>query len=268
MDLLPVIKNIGLSDKESRVYLACLELGSSAVSEIARRARINRVTCYSILEKLMQKGLISSIRQENKILFDATDPRLVSNDMTQRAKEFRAALPEFRRLRGDVIHPNVRYFEGLEGVKAIYEDTLTSSSEILNYSNSREIRQHWPEYDSEYVSQRVKHKIFLRGISPMDEHGLSVHSRDGISFREIRLVPSEEFTFTNEINIYDDKVAIISFQDVPPIGMIIQSAAIAATQRDIFTMAWRFASAFDATASASGSKRRPARDATRQTGAR
>ena len=44
-----------------------------------------------------------------------------------------------------------------------------------------------------------------------------------------------------EINIYDDKVSIISFGEDELVGMIIESHEIADTQRAIFAMAWSFA---------------------------
>ncbi len=70
--------------------------------------------------------------------------------------------------------------------------------------------------------------------------GEIVHSEDQKYFREIRLVPSDQFNFTNEIHIYDDKVAIISFKD-ELIGMILESIEIANSQRAIFNMCWQFA---------------------------
>lgn len=241
MNLVSIVKNIGLGEKEARVYLASLELGSSNVANISHRARVNRVTAYDILEKLMAKGLVNSFTKGGVRFYDATDPAIIAADMKRRETDFREALPEFKKLRGDAIHPRIRYFEGLEGIKAIYEDTLSSKTEILNYANSREIRAHWPEYDKDYVAARVKNNIYLRGIAPLDEHGKSVQSQDRSMHREILLVPAAEFSFTNEINIYDDKVAIISYKDVPLIGMIIESVEIANTQRDIFKMAWEFA---------------------------
>lgn len=244
MSLHSVVKNIGLTDKEAEVYLACLELGSSVVSDIARTARINRVTAYDVLEKLMKKGLVNSLIKKGTRYYDATDPASVASEMSTRVHDFKKALPDLKRLRGDAIHPRIRYFEGLEGIKAIYEDTLSSKTEILNYANSREIRTHWPNYDEEYVSKRVKKKIYLRGIAPLDEFGKEVKTQDKNAYREIRLVPSKDFSFTNEINVYDDKVAIISFKDEPLIGMIIESQEIANTQRDIFKMAWDFANKY------------------------
>lgn len=240
MSFLSVVKNIGLTEKQARVYLACLELGSSSVAHIAHHARINRVTAYDVLEKLLKKGMVNFLTKKGNRFYDATDPQMVASEMKRRALDFRKVLPDLRRLRGEAIHPRIRYFEGLDGIKAIYEDTLSSKTEILNYSNSREIRAHWPNYDEEYVTKRVKKKIWLCGIALDDSHGKWVQAKDQECYREIRLVSAKDFTFTNEINIYDDKVAITSFKDKPLIGMIIESTEIANTQRDIFKMAWAF----------------------------
>lgn len=238
--LIDTLRNIGLSEKEAKVYLACLELGSSVVSEIAKRAKINRVTTYDILDKLIGKGYINFISKDGIKYFDPTKPDLIFENTKRKVDNFQKALPDFRRLHGDTAHPRVHYFEGLSGIKAIYEDTLTSKSEILNYGNSKEIRDHWPEYDNEYVERRAKNKIFLRGIAPLDEVGLQVVSENKKYYRDIRLINPKKYNFTNEINIYDDKVSIISFRE-DLIGMIIESHEIADTQRTIFKMAWEMA---------------------------
>jgi len=152
------LKNIGLTDKEARVYLACLELGNSIVSEISKRAQINRVTTYDILEKLIQKGFINFVTKHKVKYFTATKPDLIFSDTKRKFEEFKQALPDLKRLHGETSHPRVRYFEGLAGIKSIYDDTLTSKTEILNYANSTEIREYWPTYDEDYVSKRAKRK--------------------------------------------------------------------------------------------------------------
>lgn len=235
-----ILYNIGLTDKEALVYLACIELGASPVSEIAEKAGINRVTTYDILDKLIHKGFVNFFNKQKMRYFSATDPEIISYETARKAEDLRQALPKLKRLHGSTNHPHIQYFEGIAGIKALYADSLSSKTEILNYANSREIRDHWPEYDHEYVQERVKRQIFLRGICPDDDYGKRVQSTDPEYYREIRLVPYAQFTFTNEINIYDDKVAISSFKN-ELIGMIIQSQAIADTQRDIFKMAWEYA---------------------------
>jgi HTH-type transcriptional regulator, sugar sensing transcriptional regulator len=238
--LIDALKNIGLTEKEARVYLACLELGNEVVSQISKRAQINRVTTYDILEKLIQKGFINFITKHKIKYFNATKPDLIFSDTKRKFEDFKRSLPALKRLHGETSHPRVRYFEGLAGIKSVYEDTLTSKGEILNYANSTEIREYWPTYDQDYVAKRAKRKIFLRGIAPLDKEGIKVASENKKYNRDIRLVQKDEYNFSNEINIYDNKVAIISFNE-GLIGMIIESKEIADTQRVIFKMAWELA---------------------------
>ncbi|MBI4232004.1 hypothetical protein HY605_02125 [Candidatus Peregrinibacteria bacterium] len=172
--------------------------------------------------------------------FSSIEPEILLEEYEKRTNDLRSFMPKFKSLKGEINHPRVRYFEGLEGIKTIYADTLSSGTEILNYSNSAEIRQYWPNYDKEYVSERAKKNIYLRGICPKDKAGETVKLQDKKYLREFRLIPSEQFNFTNEINIYDDKVSIISFKD-ELIGMIIESHEISNSQRAIFNMCWQFA---------------------------
>lgn len=237
--LLDTLKDIGLNDKEARIYLATLELGSSGASDIAKRAKLNRVTTYDILDKLIKKGFINFITKDGQKHFDATEPDLLFEDRKRRINAFEDVLPELRRLHGATPHPRVQYFEGIAGIKAIYEDTLSSKTEILNYANSSEIREYWPEYDDEYVKERALKGIFLRGIAPTDPIGKKVVKENKKYFRDIRLIDPQKYNFTNEINIYDDKISIISFSD-GLIGMIIESKEMADTQRALFSMIWDF----------------------------
>lgn len=242
--LINIFKKLGLTEKEAKVYLACIEQGSNTAAKIAEAAKLNRVTTYTILEKLIQKGLVGNYTRNKIRFFNCADPEVVVEEYEKRAKDLKNILPELKRLTGESQHPKIRYFEGLDGIKNIYVDTLTSKTEILNYSNSGEIRKNWPHYDKEYVEKRAHKKIYLRGISPRDQAGILVKSQDKKYHRQIRLVPHEQFNFTNEINIYDDKVAIISFKN-EMIGMIIESAEIANSQRAIFEMSWRFVDLID-----------------------
>ena len=235
-----VLRQIGFTDKEAKIYLACLELGTGTVVELSRKSGITRGSTYDILEEMLDKGYVSKILKDKHMIFTAVDPEVLKKRYQDSLRDFELALPELKGLFHKHSRPRVRYFEGIDGIKRVYEDTLTSTTEILNYANSKSIRTYWPMYDEEYVKQRVKKNIFLKGIAPDDESGQKVKKEDKKCLRETRLLSSKDFQFTNEINIYDNKVAITSFGE-ELIGIIIESQEIAHTQRDIFKMAWAFA---------------------------
>ncbi len=69
------LQNLGLNEKEAKVYLASLELGYASVQSIAKKADINRATAYFIIEGLMKKGLMTQIEKDKKTFFAAEDPK-------------------------------------------------------------------------------------------------------------------------------------------------------------------------------------------------
>ena len=55
-----VLKAYGLNEKQIKVYLACLELGSASVQKISQKSGLIRTTVYEVLETLKQRGFTSS----------------------------------------------------------------------------------------------------------------------------------------------------------------------------------------------------------------
>ncbi|MDD4627841.1 MAG: helix-turn-helix domain-containing protein [Candidatus Peribacteraceae bacterium] len=241
-DHLHILRSVGLDEKEASLYLAGLELRSAPASDYAKATKMNRITAYNTLEGLARRGLVTVIKKASAKWYMPVPPEHLSIEARKNADALSRVLPELRSLQGkDHRRPVVRYFEGWEGIRRVYEDTFTAKSELLNFANSAVVRTYWPDYDEEYVGERVKQGIHLRGIAPDDEAGRKVHGEDKKRLREIRLVPAKDFDFTNEINIYDHKVAICSFGSPQNMfGVIIESKEVAETQRQIFEMAWRY----------------------------
>ncbi len=52
------LKNLGLTDKESAVYLEVLKRGRVSPTEIAQTSKINRTTVYSVAKELIKKGFL------------------------------------------------------------------------------------------------------------------------------------------------------------------------------------------------------------------
>lgn len=246
-DIIHVLQSVGLDAKESKLYVAGLQLGTAPASDYAKVTNINRITSYNLLEEMVHRGYFTVIRKARAKWYAPVAPEYVALEARKNAEALERVLPELRSLQGAKYRkPRVRFFEGWEGIRHVYEDTLTAGTEILNFANSAVIRKFWPQYDSEYVDERVKRGIRLRGIAPDDATGKRVHGEDQQKIREIRLVPASQFDFKNEIKVYDHKVVICSFDsglkgDRDIFGLIIESKEVAETQRQIFEMAWRYA---------------------------
>ena len=239
--LIESISVLGLNEKESKIYLSLLRSGNSPASLVAKNAGINRVTAYGILEVLEKKGLVQSAHRQGMQHFTALHPDLLVENAKQRTEMLEKVLPDLKSLmQHHDFRPSMRFFEGISGIKKAYQETLKSKTDILNYANSKNIRDHWPEYDQEYVEKRKRKKIFLKGLAPADDFGDRVLSEDKNSHRETRLIPHKFFEVENEIKIYDNSMMIASFMP-HPFAIIIESKPVADTQRQIFDIVWNAA---------------------------
>ena len=242
--------NIGLSRKEAGVYIALLLLGHGTVSQISRRANINRTTGYDILDSLCTKGLVSISGKEPKQEYSAESPENLSKFIFEEIKSKNEALkrteeivPELKSIHNVKDRPKVLFYEGREGLEKVYEDTLTSTEPIRAYANFEHMNAGLPGYFPEYFKRRAKKGIWIRGLGPKTEQNLELAKRNFEEKRETALVPKEKYDFIPEINIYDNKVMIASWRE--QLGIIIESTEIATAMKVIYELAWAEAKRLD-----------------------
>lgn len=234
--LVLLLQGLGFEEKEASVYLACFELGSSSNTELSKKTGLNRITNYEILKRLQKKGIIQNHKKSGTLYFSALDPRLLIKQQKEKTRLAEDALPEMLSLCNDLEKkPKVLFYEGRNGIKNIYEDTLHSQKEILTITNPKDLSNFLGEYMQSYVKERTKKKISLRGLAPNDEYGRKAMQENPNSFRQGKLF-SKEYAVNNEIMIYDTKVAIYSGTD--EIGIVIDNETIANTFRNLWQMIW------------------------------
>lgn len=250
-DIKATLRNLGFSEKESLVYVSLLELGSGTVSQISRKAGINRTTGYDILDSLFNKGLVNLSGKEPKSEYIAEPPEAVITYMKKEAELAQARIeraeafvPELRRVHQTQNRPRIKFYEGQEGLRQVYEDTLTSSEAIRAYANVDDMHKGLPNYFPEYYKRRAGKGIAIRAIVPKTPTGEERGAHDAEEKREIAFVPPEKFHFSPEINIYDNKVMIASWKE--KLGVIIESAEIADAMKKIYALAWPEAKRQDA----------------------
>ncbi len=241
------LMEIGFSDKEAAVYLALLELGPSMVAHIARKAKINRTTGYDILEMLCAKGLVNALGEGAIKKYVAEAPQKLFDYAQKQAKQaeinlsqVKKLLPELQSIFSQKERPKVKFYEGKEGLKQVYEDTLTTKNPpLLGYSCAEPMHQALPNFLPKYLKKRVAKKIYARMIAP-DTVGIrELVKTDKQNLRESRLLPKEKLDLAIEINIYDNKVMLASWEE--DLGIIIESEKIAQAQKQIFELAWETA---------------------------
>jgi sugar-specific transcriptional regulator TrmB len=245
------LKDLGLSSEETKIYVAILELGGGYVSTIAKKAEVNRVACYHTLGKLVKKGLINSLEKNNIKYFAVENVKTIVDKQRELLRKAEKLLPELGALiNKSSYRPKIQYYEGLTGIKNIFENTLTTKKELLGYTNLSDLSKVIPEdFLKDYAKRKVDLRIKTRMLSPISKDGLKYLGKYypknfDHNLVEILFVNSKQFLFEYEINIYDNKVAIVSLNPDELIGLMIESPIYANTQRAIFNLAWLGATSF------------------------
>jgi hypothetical protein len=173
-------------------------------------------------------------------LYVAEDPRSLEGTLDEKKEKLRRMLPELLSLANFLDKkPRIRFYEGNEGIKEVYKDTLRYPDRELLAWVSHEAIQAFDEkfLNDFYLPRRLQKKIWVRAIAPDVPEMQSYKGQDEKSLRRTKLIDPEQFPLSVEINLYGrNKIGIMSFAE--QVSLIIESDKISATLRSIFLSQW------------------------------
>lgn len=239
------LQTLGLSEKETAVYLAALELGPETAQNLAKKARINRPTTYAQIESLKKKGLMSEITKGKKTFYVAEDPEKLESllhtfeqELGFKKIELGRILPGLAELfAGAGDRPKVRFFEGIEGARTVQEDILKTSEGGCSIVNLDKLFALFPKYEEEFSKKRIARNIRARTIYTR-QGGPLKNANDPQKLREAKFISPEKFPVEADLTIYGRRVAIMTYHQQSA-AVIIESREIAETLRAIFNLIWQ-----------------------------
>lgn len=243
MDLKESLEQIGISDRESRVYLALLDLGPTTSSAIIRKTGIASSKIYDVLEKLEQKGLVTHVLVKSKKEFHAVNPTKLSEVIKEKEQIIADILPRLKELYGQTREETqAEIYKGKEGMKKIFEEILDEAKEwfALGASGKAEITL---EYYMPGFYKRMKEKKIKLNVLFVDTEETRKQAKRLKDFENIksRFLP-KEIKNLMAIFIYGDKIVVIPITptiEISPIAILIKSKESAESYRDYFNWLWR-----------------------------
>lgn len=233
------LSELGLSEQQSAVYLAALELGFGSISDIAKKASIKRPTAYNVIDDLMQKNLISRSPKGKRTMYVAEPPQNLLQSVRAQEDKLMNMLPQLEALRKAGPHrPRIRFYEGKEGVRTLYREMFKTHHKILAIASMERFSKIFtPEENQEFFE-------LLRAeggsISDLLDDSAATRAYSRHAYRKglgsIKYLP-HDFKVEVDMLIQGDKVSIISFVEM--IGIIIDNSAIAQAQRQLFNFMWK-----------------------------
>ena len=234
-----LLEHIGLSEKESAVYLTLLESGAQTIAGLAERADIHRPALYKLLPLLEGRGLVSRVRKNKRVFFVAESPEKLETLALGIARDFAHALPALKQTyAAKEKRPLIKFLTGRKGIIFVYEDIITTlkKGEIFyRYSSSKNARRDDWYVPKNYRERRDKKQIERFVITNEKTYGRKKPRLE----RYTKIVPKEYDLWDYNITqlIYADKVAFVDYNTETAI--IIENPIIAEFQRKIFKLLFK-----------------------------
>lgn len=244
MDTREITQKLGLSSKEASVYAACLEYGPLRAKDISDQTNVNRGTVYDIAKALFKKGLFSTTQKKRVTYFLANSPEAYLKKLEDQVKLVKQAVPEIDNIiKNSTYRPTLRFYEGREGIQAMYEEQLNCKNKnLLYFASSKDIfGSVGIDFMRYYTHKRARRHIVTKGIN--DPNGevddKEVHHSTHTDAKLLRTVKigSPDVSFPGMMMIYDNKVAFASTKK-ENFGFVLESEDFTHMMKQYFEVLW------------------------------
>ncbi len=235
-----ILTELGLHETEAKFYLAALELGQASVSDVAKKAGISRTNAYDVFSRLLDHGLVLQIGSSNRMQIAAESPEQLVELFEQRRRKLDSVLPQLKSLHNRFLgKPRVCFYQGIEGIRHVMNDTLTVPDKtLLGILSMRDLYEvPGRQWMDDLINRRIEAGIFLRVIRSPSKDIPNHHWPDSEEdLRDVRFAP-QNLVFAMTSYIYGNKVAMISSRR-ENFAMTIESEEFALTQKHLFEAFW------------------------------
>ena len=238
---LEFLKEIGLSEGQIAVYSAVLELGISTLNRIQEKTGIERRNIYDILNKLIEKGLVSYTIEKGKKTFQCTHPNKIADEVNKRQEkleELKKQIPAMSELfNSSKLDIRAEVYRGNESIKSLLEEALDHKKNYWLGGNGG-LDRFFPYWWKHFDERRVKKKVFWYDLA---DYGLflSKYEKDKLykeKFYELRFLP-KNLASPMVIFIFGNKVAQILWSK-QSFAFVIESKEIRESFMKYFTYFW------------------------------
>ncbi len=143
-----LLREIGFSKNEARVYEALLQIGEASVQEISNRSRVHRRNVYDSMQKLLEKGLVLEVFIKGDKHFKAVNPRRLLELLEEKEERINSVLPEMQAKYESIGDKEEAYlYRGIEGFKNYLQDILKTKETVSHpilFHSTQSVTSHMP----------------------------------------------------------------------------------------------------------------------------
>jgi sugar-specific transcriptional regulator TrmB len=231
--LIDALKNADLTSNESKVYLKLLEFKEITANELAKKIIIDRSLTYSILNKLLDKGLASYKIKNSKKYFTASKPINILNNLKEKEAIVKEILPQLEQIQQlEESSYSIEVYEGKSGLRS-WINLILKEKEYCAFGMTG--KGYYELYEMPRIIKEIKEKK-IKGKLIGYEQDNKQKKPHQLGF-EYRYLP---FKMTASTSVFGNYVSIHQIGEKPLI-IVIKNKDIANSYKKLFDYLWKTA---------------------------
>ncbi|MCR4335598.1 MAG: hypothetical protein NUV57_03625 [archaeon] len=234
------LEKLGFSPSEIKVYLYLIERESSYANRISAETELNRTNVYEALDRLVTKGIVSTI-SHNKVKSYKTEPpeslkQIVLAKEAELKETMQSLTKDISKLRKPVHAKKdsleAGIFTGRKGLRILFEEILETNKPICFFASQLQFKSFFGAYFEQWHKKRAQKGIKQRTIFPKDLRN-KVKKRTLLSYK---FVDNKYISPTTTI-LFSDTTLFIQWSK-EPLAIKIQNKEITKSHLNYFNLIW------------------------------
>jgi sugar-specific transcriptional regulator TrmB len=231
------LTSLGMSKQEARAYLATFKLGGATATAISKESSMQRTAVYPILKALAERGLVTIYFKGSRKIFHAQKPSRVAEIFSNKLENFEKLIPTIEALdKKQAQIFGLRFIESKDELENFYEDILKEYKNKSYYAigNANAWEGVNPEFFVNFRKRRAENNTKTKILLSSDSEKINPPEKELL--REYKYLP-EKYSFKSTIDIYNDKILIIS-PELSSLAVVIAIPAMVDIFKSMFEIIW------------------------------
>jgi len=223
----------GLTGNESKAYLELLKSEELTANKLSKQISTDRTLTYTILNHLIEKGLVSYIIKQNKKFFKAEKPENLLNPIKKKEFFIKDLITNLNKIQKKTPSPyEIKVFEGKEGLRTLFNLIFKNKSFFSFGGTGRAYEQ---LYEMQALVKILNKKEFFGKMIIQEKYRGHEVTKQKIIETRYSTTKSEATT-----TIFGDYISIHLLTQ-KPLAILIKNKEIAESYYNHFQSLWKIA---------------------------
>ena len=238
MEIDQLLEDLHLTPIEIKIYKILMNRGPTPAGEIAKRIGSHRRNTYDAIDRMISKGFLGYIKENNLKYFQIQDPKSLVDSLKAKQEAWEKLLPKIQEdMKSWQDKKETLFFRGKSGIKQVFDDILGYKNDILVKSTSKDsntiVKYALAKFEKERIEKRIPQYIIIDKNTPKEiKSQLNKYKLCKIKyFDNFNSSPISQY-------IYGNNVATILWLDSEPSVIVVRGSENAQFHREQFKLMW------------------------------